>query len=622
MRAVWLVSLALLGSAGASPVFLGRTDDMHGVTVGVAVPGGNEPRRALQELYGSDDMGSDTSGAAVELASGDLDGDDVGSGDAGSGDMGSGDMGAPPPAAPSAPSALCPELQFTLSSVLRTGHVNEEWCFNVPDRANCENYYIDPVEDFDPVGYAAYPFDCSQGCGRCVLVGDRCTAGDTIVYGCPPPPTPPAAPTGDDMGSGDDGDVGSGDIDSGDIGSGDIGSGDIGSGDTGSPPPALEMTSPPPAAPAVGMSSPPPAVDVGSPPPAAPSAPLALCPELQFTLSSVLRTGHVNEEWCFNVPDLANCEDYYIDPVDDFDPAGYAAYPFDCSQGCGRCALVGDRCTASDTIVYGCPPPPAPPTAPTADDMGSGDDGDMGSGDGDDGDVGSGDDGDVGSGDIGSGDTGSPPPVLDMTSPPPAVNMGSPPPAAPSAPSALCPELQFTLSSMLRTGHVNEEWCFNVPDRANCENYYIDPVEDFDPVGYAAYPFDCSQGCGRCVLVGDRCTAGDTIVYGCPPPPTPPVAATQTTCPELQFTVERTRRNGQIDGSFCWNAGVDSMPFSEVSKAVCESFFIDPVLEAPAADGYEFDCSLGCTACVYAPVDGTDLYRCTKGPIVTGCPVA
>jgi hypothetical protein len=175
---------------------------------------------------------------------------------------------------------------------------------------------------------------------------------------------------------------------------------------------------------------------------------------------------------------------------------------------------------------------------------------------------------------------------------------------------------------VLRTGHINNEWCFALP-LAHCETYFIDPVIDFDPADYDAYPFDCSQGCRRCVVHGGECTLGGPVVYGCSPPPSPPAlppsAPPTAACPELHFTLDRTRRLGKMDEAYCWNTGVGKLPYNEQLKTVCESFFVEPILGV--ADDYPFDCSLGCATCVYEPVPSdTSLYRCSSGPIITGCP--
>jgi hypothetical protein len=99
------------------------------------------------------------------------------------------------------------------------------------------------------------------------------------------------------------------------------------------------------------------------------------------------------------------------------------------------------------------------------------------------------------------------------------------------------------------------------------------------------------------------------------PPPSSPVAE----CPELQYTLERTRLTGKKDNSYCWNAGVGRLPFSTELKAICENLYVDPL--SSYVDGYEPDCSLGCAPCVYelVPNDAVN-YRCTSGPILTGCP--
>jgi len=79
---------------------------------------------------------------------------------------------------------------------------------------------------------------------------------------------------------------------------------------------------------------------------------------------------------------------------------------------------------------------------------------------------------------------------------------------------------------------------------------------------------------------------------------------------------------GKKDGSYCWNVGMGGkmpMPYSAVRKTECEQFYVDPILRY--TEGYEFDCSLGCTPCVYEPAPNDPVnYRCTKGPITTGCP--
>lgn len=581
--------LALLGGAGAIPAVLGDADESRGVTAS----GGAEPRRALQDMGEEEEDG---------------------------GDGGSGEVEAP-----------CPELQFTVGSTMRGGHITDEWCYNIPDISECETYYVDPSTDFDPAAYASYPYDCSQGCGRCALVDGRCTAAE-ISYGCPSPPMPPAPPPSSPpsfcpalqvtLGTGlrrgriedewcynlpinadcesyyvdpiSDFDpdmytmypfdcsqgcaqcvlVGGRCVSSDDVvyGCDEMGSGDGGSGDE----------------PPVDIGSPPPPADMEMMPPSMPVR-MAACPDLQFTMSLTQRGGHVANEWCYNLPINADCESYYIDPVTAFDPAEYASYPFDCSQGCGRCVIVDGRCTADETIVYGCPsPPPAPPSAPI-DDVG---DGDTGSGE-------------EGSGDFGSGDS-------------------------PSAP--LCPELEFTTTLTPRSGHVGDEWCYNVPDIENCERYYVDPMNAFEAgESPEEYPFDCSKGCGQCVLgdEGERCMGSETVVYGCPPPaslpaasPAPPATiGRETACPAVEFTVDRVRLAGQIDGSFCFNAGVGILPFNEASKVFCETFYVDPVVTAPLTDGYPLDCSLGCSPCVYEQVVGTDFWRCTSGLVVLGCPI-
>jgi hypothetical protein len=92
-------------------------------------------------------------------------------------------------------------------------------------------------------------------------------------------------------------------------------------------------------------------------------------------------------------------------------------------------------------------------------------------------------------------------------------------------------------------------------------------------------------------------------------------------CPELQFALDRTRLLGAVAGgagAYCWNLGVGQFPFNAGLKEVCESFFVEPV---PGTGEYEYDCSVGCTPCVYREMPaGSGLYKCAGGATVTGCP--
>jgi hypothetical protein len=90
-------------------------------------------------------------------------------------------------------------------------------------------------------------------------------------------------------------------------------------------------------------------------------------------------------------------------------------------------------------------------------------------------------------------------------------------------------------------------------------------------------------------------------------------------CPELHFTLERTRRNGYITGEWCLNLNMDSTTFNQGNADACHGYYVDPALEPANPSTYAFDCSSGCRQCVYAQVAG--MYMCRdSAPLVLGCP--
>ena len=116
----------------------------------------------------------------------------------------------------------------------------------------------------------------------------------------------------------------------------------------------------------------------------------------------------------------------------------------------------------------------------------------------------------------------SPPPH----SPPPH----SPPPHSPPPPRSLdCEELGFIRERTRRSGHINNQWCYNAnidrttkfdaTNEAMCLSFYLDPAKQ--PADADAYPYDCSRGCAACVYTFDS-TRGS---WGCT------AAPPMTTCP-------------------------------------------------------------------------------------------
>jgi len=104
-----------------------------------------------------------------------------------------------------------------------------------------------------------------------------------------------------------------------------------------------------------------------------------------------------------------------------------------------------------------------------------------------------------------------------------------------------------------------------------------------------------------------------------PPPPRPPVAA----CPEMQFTLDRVRRDGPINSQWCFNFGTPpfATAYDPAYKAECENHYVDPIILPTTLATYPFDCSYGCRQCVYAQRPGGGQYFCTAAePIVYGCP--
>ena len=81
------------------------------------------------------------------------------------------------------------------------------------------------------------------------------------------------------------------------------------------------------------------------------------------------------------------------------------------------------------------------------------------------------------------------------------------------------------------------------------------------------------------------------------------------------------RRGGAANGDYCYNVYTPHIStFDAGHKAECENVYIDPTAMPPNLYTYSYDCSYGCTQCMYEEYQ-KDRYRCTSvEATVHSCP--
>ena len=104
-------------------------------------------------------------------------------------------------------------------------------------------------------------------------------------------------------------------------------------------------------------------------------------------------------------------------------------------------------------------------------------------------------------------------------------------------------------------------------------------------------------------------------------PQQPLLSTNQIPCEEVTFATTRERVTGPVDGtSWCYNRITQSHPkFTKTDQVTCESFYLDPVNFVIIPD-YGFDCTGGCSPCVYTNESqngwgcmlSKEIYRCPK----------
>ena len=103
-------------------------------------------------------------------------------------------------------------------------------------------------------------------------------------------------------------------------------------------------------------------------------------------------------------------------------------------------------------------------------------------------------------------------------------------------------------------------------------------------------------------------------------PPMPPASPSPSAppCPELEFTLTRTRRTGNLTNERCEDPdGSLAGTFVQLDFDRCSTFYAEPYTEITDLSSYPFDCFGGCAKCEYRWKDGQ--FGCRSGEIVYGC---